>query len=84
MSILHKDHKTEESEIRFKFLSDSVLKAFEKNGHRDFGLRIGDFGFAQSVGVTRLRVTLHWESPIWGLGLSPMRCSINRLSRVNA
>ncbi len=31
MSILHKDHKTDESEIKFKFLSDSVLKAFEKD-----------------------------------------------------
>ena len=34
MSILHKDHKSEESEIRFKFLSDSVLKAFEQDGRK--------------------------------------------------
>ncbi len=41
MSILHKDHKTDESEIKFKFLSDSVLKAFEK----DNAFWILDFGF---------------------------------------
>ncbi|MBK8811950.1 MAG: hypothetical protein IPN69_14635 [Acidobacteria bacterium] len=34
MSILHKDHKTEDVEIKFKFLSDSVLKAFEKDGRK--------------------------------------------------
>ncbi len=34
MSILHKDHKTDEAEIKFKFLSDSVLKAFEKDGRK--------------------------------------------------
>ncbi|MBK8148892.1 MAG: hypothetical protein IPK58_11950 [Acidobacteria bacterium] len=34
MSILHKDHKTDESEIKFKFLSDSVLKAFEQDGRK--------------------------------------------------
>ncbi|MBK8148982.1 MAG: hypothetical protein IPK58_12440 [Acidobacteria bacterium] len=39
MSILHKDHKTDEAEIKFKFLSDSVLKAFEKD------IAILDFGF---------------------------------------
>ena len=39
MSILHKDHKTDESEIKFKFHSDSVLKAFEKD------IAILDFGF---------------------------------------
>ncbi|MBK8148895.1 MAG: hypothetical protein IPN69_13560 [Acidobacteria bacterium] len=42
MSILHKDHKTDEAEIRFKFLSDAVLKAFEKDW------AILDFGFADS------------------------------------
>ncbi len=42
MSILHKDHKTDESEIKFKFLSDSVLKAFEKDiGILDFRFAIG-------------------------------------------
>ncbi|MBK8810995.1 MAG: hypothetical protein IPN69_09725 [Acidobacteria bacterium] len=47
MSILHKDHKSEESEIRFKFLSDSVLKAFEKDiAILDFGFWILDFGLA--------------------------------------
>ncbi len=45
MSILHKDNKTDETEIKFKFLSDSVLKAFEQDGRKyqrilDFGLRI--------------------------------------------
>ncbi len=34
MSILHKEHKIDEAEIRFKFLSDSVLKAFEKDGRK--------------------------------------------------
>ncbi len=41
MSILHKDHKNDEAEIKFKFLSDSVLKAFEKNS----AFSIYDFGF---------------------------------------
>ncbi len=34
MSIFHKDNKTDDTEIKFKFLSDSVLKAFEQDGRK--------------------------------------------------
>ncbi|MBK8150346.1 MAG: hypothetical protein IPK58_19660 [Acidobacteria bacterium] len=34
MSIFRKQPKSETDEIKFKFLSDSVLKAFEQDGRR--------------------------------------------------
>ncbi len=56
MSILHKDHKTDESEIKFRFLSDSVLKAFEEDiAILDFGFWIREFSICDR---SKLRVSI--------------------------